>query len=229
MPEGTWAAAAGYIVTVQPFTFDRSMEDTAPVFERTSPSPRTYLPDEDFLTMEYSGSGDVTAAVAPAGRIVIPSPGGVASGCSAADFVGFQAGAIALVQRGTCTFREKAQFAQDAGAVGVIIFNEGNTAERTGVVNGTLDPPQMGLPVIGTSPSVGVELFNLLRSGPVTVHLMVDASVIATKSANVIADSPTGRADRTVVVGSHLASVTEGPGINESATGTKGPNGSGNV
>jgi len=58
---------------------------------------------------------------------------------------------------------------------------------------------------------------------------MVDASVIATKSANVIADSPTGRADRTVVVGSHLASVTEGPGINESATGTKGPNGSGNV
>ncbi len=42
-----------------------------------------------------------------------------------AAFVGFQACAIALVQRGTCTFREKAQFAQDAGAVGVIIFNEG--------------------------------------------------------------------------------------------------------
>ncbi len=96
-------------------------------------------------------------------------------------------------------------------------------------MNGTLDPPQMGLPVIGTSPSVGVELFNLLRSGPVTVHLMVDASVIATKSANVIADSPTGRADRTVVVAAHLDSVTEGPGINESATGTKGPNGSRNV
>ncbi len=141
-------------MTVQPFTFDRFVEDTTPVFERTSSPPRTYIPDEDFSTMEYSGSGDVTAPVVAAGGIVIPAPGGVASGCSAADFSGFPTGAIALVQRGTCTFREKAQFAQDAGAVGVIIFNEGNTAERTGVVNGTLDPPQMGLPVIGTSYSV---------------------------------------------------------------------------
>ena len=44
MPEGTWAAAAGYIVTVQPFTFDRFVEDTAPVFERTHVAVAEDLP-----------------------------------------------------------------------------------------------------------------------------------------------------------------------------------------
>jgi PA domain len=47
--------------------------------------------------------------------------------------------------------REKAQNAKDAGAVGVIIFNEGNNAERQGPINGTLDPSMMSLPVIRTS------------------------------------------------------------------------------
>ncbi len=35
-----------------------------------------------------------------------------------------------------------------------------------------------------------------------------------------IADSPSGRTDRTVVVGAHLDSVPEGPGINDNGSGT---------
>ena len=214
------ARAAGYLVTVQPFTFDRFVEESVPVFERVSPQAKSYVADSDFLTMEYSGSGDVTAPIFAVGGIVLDSPGGAASGCSAADYNGIPLGAIALIQRGTCTFREKAQLALDAGAGGVIIFNEGDTEERSGVISGTLDPPQMSLPVIGTSYAVGVELLNLLKTGAVTVHLEVDATVIPTESANVIADSPTGRADRTVVVGAHLDSVTEGPGINDNGSGS---------
>lgn len=49
--------------------------------------------------MSYSGSGDVTAPLA--------KPSGSPLGCAAADFAGFPAGAIALVQRGACTFRSK--------------------------------------------------------------------------------------------------------------------------
>ena len=51
------------------------------------------------------------------------------SGCEAADFAGFPAGNIALVQRGTCTFAVKALNAQAAGASAVIIFNQGNTPD----------------------------------------------------------------------------------------------------
>jgi Zn-dependent M28 family amino/carboxypeptidase len=217
--------AAGYVVSRQDFTFDAFVQQTPSVFERVSPDPKTYTEDDegDFLTMEYSGSGDVTARLAPAGGIVIPSPGGSESGCSAADFAGFPSGSIALIQRGTCPFRTKAENAQAAGAVGVVIFNEGNddpNDDRVGVIDGTLDPPQDDIPVIGTSFAVGEELYDLTQAGPVTVRLKVDGGVVTTPGTNVIADTKTGRADRTVVVGAHLDSVAEGPGINDNGSGT---------
>ena len=40
----------------------------------------------------------------------------------------FPDGNIALLQRGTCTFELKAENAAAAGAVGIVIFNQGNTA-----------------------------------------------------------------------------------------------------
>ena len=64
--------AAGYGVTVQPFSFDRWEETAAPVFERVSPNPVTYAENTDFLTMEYSGSGDVTGTVQAVAGIVLP-------------------------------------------------------------------------------------------------------------------------------------------------------------
>ena len=74
----------------------------------------------------------------------------------------------------------------------------------------------MTLPVIGTSTAVGQEL---LAAGT-SVRIGVQAIVIPTESANVIADTPTGRTDRTVVVGAHLDSVLEGPGINDNGSGS---------
>ena len=55
------------------------------------------------------------------------------SGCEAADFAGFPAGAVALVQRGTCGFNVKVLNAQAAGASAVIVMNEGQPG-RTGLV-----------------------------------------------------------------------------------------------
>ena len=216
---------AGYDVTVQNFTYDQFVLNSS-AFERVSPDPKAYAEglDAEYSPMDYSGAGDFTAPLALAGGITIPAPGGATSGCSAADFVGFPAGAIALVQRGTCTFRLKAENAEAAGAVAVVIFNEGNddpNDDRLGVIAGTLDPPQMSLPVIGTSFAVGEELYNRVTSGQaVTVRVAVDAETITTATANVLADTPTGRADRTVLVGAHLDSVDEGPGINDNGSGT---------
>ena len=65
--------AAGYKVTEQEFEFP-FFEETAPaVFERTSPTPRTYVNPDEFVTMEYSGSGDATAAV-QAVDVQVPPP-----------------------------------------------------------------------------------------------------------------------------------------------------------
>ncbi len=132
------------------------------MLDPTNPDLPAYTPgdtaDADFYTMDYSGSGGVTAQLQAVGGIIIPSPGGSASGCSADDFAGFTPGSIALIQRGTCTFREKVDNAEAAGAAGVIIFNEGNAVpddDRVGNLLGTLDPPQADIPVVGTSFAVG--------------------------------------------------------------------------
>jgi Zn-dependent M28 family amino/carboxypeptidase len=219
--------SAGYSVTRQVFDYDLFIESSEPVLDPTDPDLPAYtpgdMPDDDFSTMSYSGSGDVTAPLQAVGGIIIPSPGGSASGCTAEDFAGFEAGNIALIQRGTCNFREKVENAQAAGAVGVVIFNEGNVVpddDRVGNLFGTLDPPQMKVPVVGTSFAVGEELYNLLQQGPVTLRLVVDATVEQRTTENVIADTTTGRADRTVVVGAHLDSVPEGPGINDNGSGS---------
>ncbi|MGH2821149.1 MAG: PA domain-containing protein [Actinomycetota bacterium] len=130
--------SAGYRVDVQEFDFRFFDETAAPVFERVQPSQRTYVEDEDFATMTYSGSGDVTADLQSVNDNLIPPPAqsGSTAGCEAADFEGFTPGNVALIQRGTCTFAQKAENAETAGASGVVIFNEGQEG-RTGVVAGT--------------------------------------------------------------------------------------------
>lgn len=207
--------AAGYQATRQEFDF-AFFEETAPsIVEQLTPTAKAYAYGVDQLTMAYSGTDDVTAAV-QAIDLLLPPVGGSTSGCEAADFIGFTPGNIALIQRGTCTFRLKVENAQAAGARAVIIFNEGNTSDRLAVFNGTLGVP-FNLPVIATSFSVGSELS--LASG---LQMRVKTSTVSeTRTTyNVIAESSAGRSDRTVVVGAHLDSVAEGPGINDNGSGS---------
>ena len=208
--------AAGYSTTVQTFTFEFFGDRTPPTLAQVSPSPVTYAAGTDFASMEYSGSGDVTAPVYAVDFVVpVPAASSSTSGCEAADFVGFPAGAIALLQRGTCVFRTKALNAQNAGAVGVIIVNDGAPG-RTGPSFGTLNPPQLTLPVVGASFAVGEAIRSGVSHGATqaTVHLVVDALAETRTGANVIADSRLGDPARVIVVGSVLHSDLRGPGIN---------------
>ncbi len=215
--------AAGYEVTRQDFLFNSFRELSPAVFERVSPDAVTYEPGVDFFTAEYSGSGDVTAPL-QAVDLVLP-PGAEAStstsGCEPEDFAGFAAGSIALVQRGTCDFSVKAANAFDAGAVGVIIFNEGQEG-RTETLNPTLgDQFADPIPVVGTSFEIGDELAALLAQGPVTIHLATDTLIeLDVPTSNLIAETPTGRDDRVVMAGAHLDSVADGPGIEDNGTGS---------
>lgn len=213
---------AGYAVRFQPFTFILFEETAVPTLARVAPTARTYGAGTDFLTMEYSGSGDVVRGpVVGIGLQVPPSgpDGSSTSGCAAGDFPAPPAAdAVALIQRGTCTFGSKATLAAAAGYAAAIIFNEGQPG-RTDLLNGTLGDP-VSIPVLGATYALGAELAGLLRSGPVTVNLSTQTRSTPQTSRNVIADSPGGRADRVVVVGAHLDSVPEGPGINDNGSGT---------
>jgi Zn-dependent M28 family amino/carboxypeptidase len=209
--------AAGYDTVRQPFSYDKTVVDTA-LLAQTAPGQATYEYNVDYVEMDYAAEGDVTAAVT-AIDVNLEGDRASTSGCEDSDFAGFTAGNIALIQRGTCTFREKAQNALEAGAAGVIIFNQGNvsdTEDREALLFGTLDPPILPLPVVGTTFALGAELAT---TGGLVMRLAFDAHVETVDTFNVLADTG-GRTDRTVVVGGHLDSVTEGPGINDNGSGT---------
>ena len=219
---------AGYQVTVQPFEFGYFKERSA-VLEQVAPrrvrythspqpqaAPKEGEPTGDFATMVYSGSGDVTAPVHPVDVTLPPAkqPSST-SGCQRSDFAGFPRGAIALIQRGTCEFAVKAKNAQDAGAAAVIIFNEGQP-DRSDLERGSLKEPGITIPVVSTSHKVGAAL----AQSKATVHLKTDTISETRTTHNVIAESRWGDPGKVVMVGAHLDSVEEGPGINDNASGS---------
>jgi Zn-dependent M28 family amino/carboxypeptidase len=218
--------AAGYEVTVQAFPFAFDGDATPPVLAQISPNPTTYVDGVDFDTMQYSGSGDRTA---PLVAVDLAIPTAVAntstSGCEAADFAGFPAGSIALMQRGTCPFAQKAVNAQAAGAVGALVYNEGTLGDpaRNNLVTGTLGAPGVvTIPVDGLTYALGNTLRNGVLNGPtgLTMRIRNDILVDIRTTWNVWAETAGGDPNRVVVVGAHLDSVTRGPGINDNGSGS---------
>ena len=212
------ARAAGYDVRFQEFAYDAA-EDLS-VLTKTAPPPaRPYARFEDFIGATQSVSGDVTAELV-AVDLKIPSTGGSTSGCEDADFAGFPAGAIALVQRGTCNFVDKVDNAAEAGAAGVVIMNEGNAPDRTGLFNPLIAGST--IPTIAATFAAGDELRNGVTNGTTstTVRVKVAFFIQTLTTRNVIADLPGGSTANTVVVGAHLDSVLEGPGINDNGSGS---------
>jgi Zn-dependent M28 family amino/carboxypeptidase len=215
-----WLKYAGYKVTKQEFDFPYFQELTPPVLSgAVTATPNV---PEGIMTLTYSGSGSWTVPI-QAVDVIVPignnPPGTSTSGCEATDFAGFVAGNIALIQRGTCTFGEKVQNAQAAGAVGVIIFNEGQEG-RIDALRGTLGGPGFTIPAVFANYHIGEQLVALAQAGTATVTLAVDAISEVRKTYNIIADTPHGDDSHTVVVGGHLDSVVDGPGINDNGSGT---------
>jgi Zn-dependent M28 family amino/carboxypeptidase len=103
--------------------------------------------------------------------------------------------------------------------VGVVVFNEGQPG-RTGPVAGNLRRP-VNVPVLGITYDLGAETVGLLRSGTTVTWHMTTNTISETRTTyNVIADSPWGDPNRTVVVSAHNDSVFAGPGINDDGSGT---------
>jgi hypothetical protein len=83
-------------------------------------------------------------------------------------------GKIALIDRGTCKFAEKVKFAQDAGAVGVLIANNVPTINLGGMApSGTTSiDSAITIPSMLVDQAVGADIRKALTAGTtVTLHL----------------------------------------------------------
>ncbi|MFI8522294.1 M28 family metallopeptidase [Streptomyces sp. NPDC085481] len=203
---------AGYAVTYQKFDFiyTETLAEKAAVL---SPAPR----DLPIRAMTYTKSTPVGGIKADLAAVPVDADG--TTGCEPGDYAsGTFTGKIALIKRGGCAFAVKQEVAAAAGAVGAIVYNNAE-----GVLSGTLGDAAAGkIPTGGITQAEGEKLAGELAKGPVNLSFEIRQFQEKRSTNNVIAETKGGNAANTVVLGSHLDSVTAGPGINDNGSGSAG-------
>lgn len=205
-------AAMGLEVTREPvaFTF---FDEEAPVELKVGPD--TWIGGEWLHANLYSAEGDVSAVVEAVGM----SDGRPTetSGCESADWTAFTGGHIALVFTGGCFAREKVLLAQENDAAAIITmvpsWDDPNETLRPTL----LDPTVIDIPAIVTGAAPIAELLQAAQDGG-EIQLSVDTVEEQASDDNVFGEIP-GETDEVVMLGAHLDSVLDGPGINDNGSG----------
>ncbi|MEQ1765323.1 MAG: PA domain-containing protein, partial [Pyrinomonadaceae bacterium] len=132
------------------------------------------------------GNPNVTAnivaaidAIEPANPPTVPAPGTTTDGCSPFTNAAAVAGKIVLIERGFCGFAVKARNATDAGAAGVIIYNQAANvnAAPAGMADDGINGAFVTIPTVSIRRADGLAIIAQLV--PVNASLAIDLSVRA--------------------------------------------------
>lgn len=202
--------AAGYRTTRQAFTH-ADFDFHASSGRVTAPSARTLHP----LVARFSANtpaGGVTAPLA-----VVPAGADLTPGCEPSDYAGADyRGKIALITTGGCTNTVKQRTAAEAGAAAALINT--NNPNPDMILRTRLVAADVRIPVASVGRGESEALAADAARGPVTLNVDLRGAAKTVTTFNVIAETPTGRADNVVMLGAHLDGVTEGPGINDNGS-----------
>lgn len=147
------------------------------------------------------------------GQVVRPTQ---APGCGAADYPGeLPKGAIALVDDSRCSVVDKQNAAVARGAAAVMVTSQpsGQGAPPTLFNPGYYNQLTVPVAVVGAAGAAA------LARSTASVRLVLDAENVKVVSRNVLAQTKTGSADEVVMVGTHLDSPADSPGINNAGSG----------
>jgi hypothetical protein len=225
------AAAAGMNVSFHNFNYalDFLADFTPPQLAVTAGGPaRAFVPGiaggslgGDFGSMYNSRSTNITAPVFAVDLNLDPAApvNTSTSGCQSSDYNGMPAGAIALVQRGTCTFAQKFKLVNRSGAGGMILFNEGQPGRTVPL---WFDVTGISVPAMAATYDAAAALANGVESGAtgLTARFKIDWRPGTYPTRNVIAETASGDPNNVIVVGGHLDSVGVGAGINDNGSGS---------
>ncbi len=174
------------------------------IFIQNAPNAKTYIYQVDFLKLS-GGVGSATGTVqgvdlkideaADPADPASNHPVNSTSGCEPEDFAGFTAGNIALIQRGFCAFLDKVANAEAAGAIGVILFNQGN--DETPARRGIFGAGSTGIPGVSVPYALGVELAN--TSG---LNVSIDSGLPNPSALSLAAQAPNFEEDVLMPIGS---------------------------
>lgn len=198
--------AVGYDVVKQEFPFTFWDQLGPSTLESISPNSVTYIEGVDYKLMTFSSKADVSGEVTLVDN----------NGCDVSDFDGIDVGEkIALIKRGICSFKSKAENAAAAGAIGVVVINRPDDLSLGG--QSLQQSYAGGIPAFFVGASLGDELAT---TPDLVLRIISDTITLPTVTTNVLAETSGGRDDQVVMVGAHLDSVTKGPGIQDDGSGS---------
>jgi aminopeptidase Y len=211
--------AAGYEVSLEPVQVTAFRQDAPSVIDILGDGAPDLRDIRDFKAMLLSPSGDATADLFALGFDPAAKPGDRNGlGCDPADWSAVPEGVIALVQPGNCRRRDVILNAQAAGVIGLITSYADWAPDH--VLRPTLiEAGGLTIPAIGTTGEAGLVLLAASEAGQ-RVHVETHTTVANVETPNVIADTAGGDPARVAMIGGHLDSVIDGPGINDNGTGT---------
>lgn len=152
-------------------------------FDNTHIRLRTFTisPDERAIGYQQATGSPAapTSGSAPMARTGTKTS--VNDACSALP-AGSLAGKVALIRRGTCTFHAKSLNAQNAGAIGVVLYNS-SAGRFSATVAGA---PAVTIPVVSISDAEGVLINDRLAAGAVTMTWTNEEGTFANPTGGLI-------------------------------------------
>jgi hypothetical protein len=202
----------GFAVQRVPFNFT-FFDEAAPV--QLTVGNQTWSGSEWLHSMLYAGQGDVAGVLqavklTPDGRLINTG------GCDPADWADFVPGHIAVIESGPCIRRDQVLNAQNAGAIGLVSLYPNWLANETRRPT-LLGPDVVTIPAIvaGGEPTSAI-LAALAAGASAQINVQLDQHPAT--NDDVIAEWP-GTTNDVAMLGAHLDSVLDGPGINDNGSG----------
>lgn len=200
---------AGYKVTRQsvPYTdFDVRKEDLSVQAGGGNRKVRALM--TRFTPSTAKEGIDARAVSLPEGR----------TGCQVSDYDGVPVkGAVVVLARNACGFGHQQKTAAEAGAVAVLLSYPTPSPRNIYRLIG-MPASDFVLPMASVSQEDGERLAREAAHGDARVHLTLRARDIERTTVNLIAETRGGDPDDVVLMGGHLDSVPESPGINDNGS-----------
>ncbi|KAL5605446.1 hypothetical protein FOVSG1_005593 [Fusarium oxysporum f. sp. vasinfectum] len=201
-----------FAITVQPFknlfSQTRKIVLTGPDGEHV-----------DVVSLQYNHATPLPDGVT-ASLALIPIDDVRGSGCFEDQWKDIDVkGKVALIKRGKCQFANKLKLAKDNGASAAIVFND-NPNQTAG--SGSLGAENFGklAPAGVVTYDKGNSWAERLKAGEnLEVNLTIDVLTEKRETWQIIADTKAGDSNSVVMLGAHLDSIQEGPGINDNGSG----------
>lgn len=202
--------AAGYRVSEQtvPYTDFDVTEERLTVSGAGKGSGRVKALMTRYTPSTSARGIDAPLAALPSGR----------TGCTAADYKGVgAAGSAVVLARAACGYATQQKAAAAAGARAVLLYYPTPSPDNVYRLLG-FDPADYTIPIASVPQRDGERLARAAAGGHARAHLTLRADTVRRTTVNLVADTAGGDREHTVLLGSHLDSVTEGPGINDNGS-----------